>query len=334
MSEKRAAPSGEERLIGRLFRPIAKHPGALGLMDDVALLKPPARHDLVLTVDALVAGVHFLADDPADTVGQKSLRVNLSDLAAKGARPLGALLSLSMPETTGEDWLEAFARGLGEDCEHFECPLLGGDMTRTPGALTIAITAVGSVPSGKMVERKGARAGDLVIVSGTIGDAALGLKLRRAPDDVAFAKLDGASKAHLRERYLLPRPRVALADALRAHASAAMDVSDGLAGDLAKLAVASGVGAGIEAARVPLSPAARAAIAADGALIETALTGGDDYEILASVPENRLAPLRAAAATEGIEITTIGRIEAGDGVTVTGLDGGLLDLKRASFSHF
>ena len=334
MGGKRGMQSGEERLIGRLFRPIAKHPGALGLMDDAALFKPPAGDDLVLTVDALVAGVHFFADDPADTIAKKSLRVNLSDLAAKGARPLGCLLSLSMPETTSDDWLEAFARGLGEDCDQFQCPLLGGDMTRTPGALTISITAVGSVPAGTMVERKGAQAGDLVVVTGTIGDAALGLKLRRAPDDAAFAQLDGASKAHLRDRYLLPQPRLALAAALRECASAAMDISDGLAGDLAKLANASGVAARIEAARVPLSLAARAAIAADDALIETALSGGDDYEILASVPENRFAPFRDAAVKAGIGLTTIGRIEAGDGVHVAGLDGKPLHLKQAAFSHF
>ena len=334
MNEKRQAPSGEERLIGRLFRPIAKHPGALGLMDDAARITPSAGHDLVLTVDALVAGVHFFADDPADAVAKKSLRVNLSDLAAKGAQPLGALLSLSIPATAGDEWLEAFARGLGEDCDQFQCPLLGGDMTRTPGALTISITAVGSVPSGKMVERKGARTGDLVVVTGTIGDAALGLRLRRAPDNMPFAQLDGAAKAHLRERYLLPQPRLALAEALRECASAAMDISDGLAGDLAKLAAASGVAASIEAARVPLSPAARAAIAADEGLIETVLSGGDDYEIVAAVAENRLAALREAAVKAGIGLMTIGRIETGGGIHLAGLDGKPLHLKQASFSHF
>jgi thiamine-monophosphate kinase len=334
MTGKRDAASGEERIIDRLFRPIAKHPAALGLRDDAAMLTPPAGHDLVLTVDAVVSSVHFLPDDPADTIAKKALRVNLSDLAAKGASPLGALLSLSIPENTGEDWLESFARGLGEDCSSFECPLLGGDMTRTPGALTISITVLGSVPSGRMVQRKGARAGDVVVVTGTVGDAALGLKLHRSPDNPVLAKLDHKAKEHLRLRYLLPLPRLGLASALRDHASAAMDVSDGLAGDLAKLATVSGVSATIEAGTLPLSSAARAAIDGDEGLFETVLTGGDDYEIVACIPENRLSSFRTAAAKVQVEITTIGRIEAGEGTTVVGPNGRPLDLKRASFSHF
>jgi thiamine-monophosphate kinase len=187
MGEKRGAQSGEERIIGRFFRPLARHAGALGLADDAALLTPLAGHELVLTVDATVAGVHFFADDPADLVAKKALRVNLSDLAAKGAEPLGALLALSMPAKISDEWLELFARGLGEDCDHFKCPLLGGDTTGTGGALTISITAVGSLPVGQMVMRQGAKAGDAIVVSGTIGDAALGLKLRREPDAKAFA---------------------------------------------------------------------------------------------------------------------------------------------------
>ena len=334
MTGKRDAASGEERIIDRLFRPIAKHPAALGLQDDAAMLAPPVGHDLVLTVDAIVSGVHFLPDDSADTIAKKALRVNLSDLAAKGAAPLGALLSLSMPENTGNDWLELFARGLAEDCSLFECPLLGGDITRTPGALTISITALGSVPTGKMVQRKGARAGDVVVVTGTVGDAALGLKLRRSPDNAALAKLDQRAKEHLRHRYLLPMPRLALAAAVRNHASAAMDVSDGLAGDLAKLAAVSGVRAMIDAASLPLSTAARAAIEGDGGLIETVLTGGDDYEIVACIPENRLPAFRAAAAGVQVEVTTIGRIEAGEGMTVIGPNGQPMKLKQASFSHF
>ncbi|MEX0589589.1 MAG: thiamine-phosphate kinase [Xanthobacteraceae bacterium] len=326
--------SGEERLIGRLFRPIAKYPGALGLTDDAALVTPPAGHDLVLTVDAIVAGVHFFPEDPADSVAKKALRISLSDLAAKGSQPLGALLSLSMPEATSENWLEAFARGLGADCEEFRCPLLGGDMTRTPGPLTISITAIGAVPSGKMVQRKGAQAGDAVIVTGSIGDAALGLLLRREPERAAFEKLNRAAKAHLADRYLVPQPRVGLSRALREHASAAIDVSDGLAGDLMKLAAVSGVGACIEAKQVPFSPAARAALAAAPGLLELALTGGDDYEIAATVPENRLKALQTAAAGAGIDVTTIGRIDTGEGVAVIGLDGRPLALRQASFSHF
>jgi thiamine-monophosphate kinase len=327
-------PSGEERLIDRLFRPIATHPGALGLRDDAAMITPPAGHDLVLTVDAIVAGVHFFADDPPDSVAKKALRVNLSDLAAKGAEPLGALLSLSMPETTSETWLERFASGLGTDCNLFSCPLLGGDMTRTPGPITISITAIGAVPSGKMVRRKGAQPGDVVVVTGSIGDGALGLLLRQAPDHPALAKLANATRTQLADRYLVPQPRIGLALALSVHASAAIDVSDGLAGDLAKLAAVSGVRARIEAKQVPFSAGVRAAISTDPKLLETVIGGGDDYEIVATVAENRLKSLQAAAAEAGIEITTIGRIEAGEGTEVIGLDGRPLALRQASFSHF
>jgi thiamine-monophosphate kinase len=211
---------------------------------------------------------------------------------------------------------------------------LGGDTTGTGGALTISITAVGSLPVGQMVMRQGAKAGDAIVVSGTIGDAALGLKLRREPDAKAFAKLDAGAAANLRERYLGPEPRGALAQALREFASAAMDISDGLAGDLMKLAAASGVRANIEAGRVPLSGAAKAVLAADSGEIETVLTGGDDYEIAATIPENRLGAFEMAAAAAGVAVTTIGRIEAGEGFNVVGLDGQPLDLKQASYSHF
>lgn len=334
MSGDGKAPSGEDRLIGRFFRPLAKHPGALALMDDAAFLTPPAGHDLVLTVDALVAGVHFFPDDVADSVARKSLRVNISDLSAKGAKPLGALLSLSMPENTGDEWLEVFARGLGEDCDLFDCPLLGGDTTATPGLLTISVTAIGAVPSGKMVQRRGAKPGDVLIVSGSIGDAVLGLRLRREPDNPIFAKLDSEAKAYLASRYLVPQPRSALAPALLEYASAAIDISDGLAGDVAKLALASGAAAHIEAKRVPLSPPARTVLSIEPSLLEPVITGGDDYEIAATIPENRLKAFQAAANEAGVPVTTIGRIEAGEGTTVLGADGQPMALKQASFSHF
>ena len=326
--------SGEDRLIERFFRPLAKNSAALGLMDDVALLTPPAGSDLVLKTDAIVGGVHFFPDDPADAVAKKALRVNLSDLAAKGARPAGFLLALALNAEVGENWLAAFAHGLGADADAYGCPLLGGDTDRTPGPITISIAAVGFVPQGTMVRRAGAQAGEAVIATGTIGDAALGLLLRREPNRPAFAKLDAGMRKHLIERYLLPQPRLALARALREHATAAIDVSDGLAGDLMKLATASGCGALIEAKRVPFSTAARSVLAAEPALIETALTGGDDYEIVASVPADRLASLQAAAKGVGVEVTAIGRIEAGEGVEVIGEDGRPLALARPSFSHF
>src|SRR5262249_17324257 len=179
MINESAALSGEERLIALYFAPLAKHPGALGLSDDAAAITPPAGCDLVLKTDGIVGGVHFFPDDPPEMVAKKALRVHLSDLAAKGATPIGFLLTLALPEAIGDARLAPFARGLGADAQAFGCPLLGGDTDRTGGPITISIAAVGAVPHGQMVRRAGAKAGDHVVVTGTIGDAALGLLLRR-----------------------------------------------------------------------------------------------------------------------------------------------------------
>ena len=195
----------EDELVEKLFAPLAG-PAGLGLKDDAALL--PAGEEIVATVDALVAGVHFFADDPPGAIAKKALRVNLSDLAAKGAEPIGFLLALALPEGWTNAWLEAFAQGLGEDARAFSCPLVGGDTVKTPGPLTISITALGRV-KGRFVPRAGAKVGDGVFVSGTIGDAALGLRLRK---DLAFAsRLSASSRDFLLDRYLLPRPRLELA---------------------------------------------------------------------------------------------------------------------------
>ncbi len=233
MSSEREALSGEERLIANVFAPLATHPGALGLTDDCAVITPPANCDLVLTTDTIIGGVHFFNDDAAHAVASKALRVNLSDLAAKGASPLGFLLSLALPKEIGEDWLVGFAEGLRGDAQRYACPLLGGDTDRIPGPITIAVSMFGSVPTGTMVRRAGAKPGDIVFVSGTIGDAALGLALRNDP--ARDWPITAAQQQHLSDRYLLPQPRNALAEAVRTHASAAMDVSDGLVGDLTKL---------------------------------------------------------------------------------------------------
>jgi thiamine-monophosphate kinase len=288
----------------------------------------------VLKTDAIVGGVHFLEDDPADAVARKALRVNLSDLAAKGAEPIGFLLTLALSADVDEKWVAEFARGLKEDAENFRCPLFGGDTDRTPGPTTISIAAFAHVPHGKMVRRAGARPGDRIVVTGTIGDATLGLKLRRQPEHPAFARLAPAERAHLADRYLLPRPRNALAVAIREHASASIDVSDGLAGDVAKLAAVSGVRAVLDARQVPLSDGAKAVLKVEPGLIEQILSGGDDYEVAAAVAESRFGALEAAATAAGIGVTTIGRIEQGDGIAITGLDGKPLTLRRGSFSHF
>jgi thiamine-monophosphate kinase len=326
-------PSAEERLIARYFAPLATSAGALGLGDDAALLTPPPGCDLVLTTDGVIAGVHFFADDPPHAIARKVLRMNLSDLAAKGAQPAGFLMSIALPAALDESWLAGFAEGLATDANSYRCPLLGGDTDRTPGPIAVSIAAFGTVPQGRMVRRATAKAGDSVVVSGAIGDAALGVRLRREPGLAERWRLTQAMRAHLQQRYLLPQPRNALAAAVLQCASAAMDVSDGLAGDLTKLCRASRVAAEIDVARVPLSAAVRAALAADPALLETALTGGDDYEILLTLPPAGLAAFRAAAQSAGVAVTEIGRIAAGQGARFVH-DGKPLSFTRASYSHF
>ena len=326
--------SGEERIID-LFRPLALHPGAFGLIDDCAAITPPPGCDLVLKTDAIVGGIHFFPDDPPDAVARKALRVNLSDLAAKGARPLGFLLSLALPQGIGEPWLVEFARGLGEDADFYACPLLGGDTDRTTGPVVIAVSVFGSVPTGTMLRRDAARPGDRVVVTGTIGDAALGLRLCQDGGLAKHWSLSDGQARHLVSRYRLPQPRNAAAEAFRQYAKAGMDVSDGLVGDFAKMTKASGVSAAIETTRVPLSEAARAALAADPALIEPILTGGDDYEILATLEADRLDPLIAAAAAARVAVTEIGRIaEGSEPARFIDESGVVLSFRQGSYSHF
>lgn len=333
MAERHDNPSGEDSLIARYFKPLATDPGAFGLDDDAAALKA-AGEDIVVTTDAIVEGVHFLSADPPGTLARKALRVNLSDIAAKGATPAGFVLTLALRKVE-ETWLKPFAEALGEDAAHYGCPLLGGDTVSTPGPLMISITAFGQVPQGKMVHRAGARAGDLVFVTGTIGDAALGLDvLRGGPAALALAD-DAAAREVLASRYRVPQPRNALARAVRDHASAAMDVSDGLAGDLTKLCAASGVSADIELSRIPHSPAATALLSRGAIGVEALIAGGDDYEILCTVGEDHAADFVQAAQAAGVAVAEIGRIVAGD-ASLRFLDrqGRELVLKRLSYSHF
>jgi thiamine-monophosphate kinase len=313
----------EFELIEKLFAPLAA-PAGLGLKDDAALL--PAGEESVATVDAVVAGVHFFADDPPGAIAKKALRVNLSDLAAKGAEPIGFLLALALPEGWTNAWLEAFAQGLGEDAGRFDCPLIGGDTVKTPGPLMISITALGRT-KGRFVPRVGAKIGDGVFVSGTIGDAALGLRLRKDP--ALAARLSPAARDFLLDRYLLPRPRLELAPLLREGASAAMDISDGLLGDLAKLARASKASARVELEKIPFSEAAREALALAPDLIETLLCGGDDYEILACGGEAGLLGCGQGSFRK------IGEIVAGlEPPRLLDARGKALEFKTLSFSHF
>ncbi|WP_445488461.1 thiamine-phosphate kinase [Rhodopseudomonas sp. RCAM05734] len=324
--------SGEDTLIATYFKPLATDPGAFGLADDAAVLQARGE-DVVVNTDAIVEGVHFLPDDPADTIARKALRVNLSDLAAKGAIPAGFVLTLALRERD-PDWLEAFARGLGEDTRLFGCPLLGGDTVSTPGPIMISITAFGRVPEGRMVRRSGAMPGDLVVVTGTIGDAALGLDVLKGGAVKASLAHDMAAAAGLIARYRIPQPRNALAKAVRDHARAAMDVSDGLAGDLTKLLAASGVAASISTAEIPLSTPARLLLERGTVELETLLSAGDDYEILCTIPPSRLMAFTDEAQRAGVPVSAIGTISAGAGLRMVDAQGRELVLSRLSYSHF
>lgn len=321
-------------LIAELFAPLsAGCPGALGLTDDAAFLPAESGFDTVATMDAMVAGVHFLADDPPDLIARKLIRVNLSDLAAKGARPAYVMLAAAFPVGTTGAWLRGFAQGLRQDLEEYGVPLIGGDTVATPGPLTLTLTALGRVERGRGVLRSGARPGDEIWVTGTLGDGALGLKAIRGQ----LAGLGEADLAFLAERYRLPRPRVALGPRLVGLASAGMDVSDGLVQDLGHLCRASGVAAVIEAADLPLSAAAAAALAADQSLLALALTGGDDYELLFTASPGAGAELSRLSREAGTGITRIGRIGSADsatGVTVRGRDGRPLALGQGGWRHF
>ncbi len=301
-------------LIARHFRPLAGA-GGLDLLDDAALLTPPPGRELVLTVDAMVEGVHFLPDDPADLVARKLLRVNLSDLAAKGATPLAYLLTVSARRGTPDAWFAAFAAGLRQDQDTFDISLLGGDTTSTPGPVSVTVTAIGHVAPGRMVRRAGARAGDEIWVTGTIGDGALGLRAIRG--EVADPS------GHLAARYRLPRPRLGLVDP--AFVRAAMDVSDGLMQDLGHLCRAGGVGATVRSDLVPRSVPG---------WLELCLTGGDDYELVMAVDPACAEALRERAAALNVTVTQIGAFEAGERVRIVGADGQAVPMGSAGWSHF
>jgi len=322
--------SSEFELIAEFFAPLANAPGAFGLKDDAAIVAPHAGHDLVVTTDTIVAGVDFFADDPARTIAQKALRVNLSDLAAKGAEPFAYLLTLSLPQADTA-WLGEFARGLRGDQEAFACGLLGGDISATPGPLSVSITAFGHVPSGKMILRSGAMPGEGVFVTGTIGDSGGGLSLLQGVQ----AGLETEFRNALIDRYRLPQPPVGFGPSLRALATAALDVSDGLLADLGHLAEASKVHVTVEAALIPRSPALRALWGDGEGAIMRAATAGDDYQIAFTAPMSKEPAIAEAARDAGsTQVTRIGRVEQGSGVALLDAQGREIAVPRKGFAHF
>jgi len=321
---------GEFERIDRFLRPLAAgSPGALGLVDDAALLDVPAHRRLVVTTDTMVESVHYLPDTAPESVARKLLRVNLSDLAAMGAEPRAYALSLALPQALGTDWLARFADGLRADQEVFGIGLLGGDSVSTPGPPVLTATLFGEVDRGRALLRGGGRAGDTVWVSGTPGDAVIGLAVARG----GLEALDPDDRRALQARYDRPEPRVALGRALIGVATAALDVSDGLVADLGRLCRASRVGAVVEAARLPRSPALTAALAADPSLVPTAVAAGDDYELVFSAPPEAADAVRRAGEDAGIAVTQIGTLVDGQGVVVQGAAGRPVDAP-AGWTHF
>jgi len=323
----------EFEIIARYFAPLAAGaPGAASLGDDVALVAVANGEELVVKTDAIVAGVHFTGEEPAGMIARKLLRVNLSDLAAKGARPLGYLVAAVLPRDIDESWIADFAAGLAEDQRQYGLSLLGGDTTATPGPLTLSMTAIGAAARGRTPRRGDAKRGDAILVSGTLGDGALGLQAVRG----RLAGLPGSAAQYLQQRYQLPEPRLALGQALVASGivRAAMDISDGLVADLGHIAEQSGLGAEIFLHQVPLSAAARAALDLQPELRWKTLAGGDDYELLLTVADHDAARAIEIGTKVGVPLSSIGVMQSGAGVVVRDHDGSAVALPQRGFQHF
>lgn len=325
--------TGEFDIIARYFAPLAADfAGAFGLGDDAAAF---AGGDSVITKDLLVEGVHFRAKDPLSAVARKALRVNLSDLAAKGARPIGYLLGCVWPVGVKEEAIADFVAGLREDQDAYRIALMGGDTTahRAKGApLMISVTMIGAQGSAGMILRSGAHAGDDVYVSGTIGDACLGLAALGGE-----FKPTPAHKAFLTERFQLPNPRVALGGALGGCASAAIDVSDGLIADAGHIAQQSSVAVDIAAEKIPFSEAAKTWLAKQedaAAAIARLASFGDDYEILFTAPPARRRSIEMAAQLTKTPVARIGSVTKGAGVKLTGASGKPIAVEAGGFDHF
>lgn len=326
--------SGEERFIATYLAPLARgFAGAFGLTDDCAELAPLPGHALVFKTDPIVEGVHFFAEDAPEDLAWKALAVNVSDLAAKGARPVAYLLALTLPERPEAAWMTRFAGGLGAAQEAFGCHLIGGDTDRSPGPLSIAVTAIGEVRAGQMVRRAGATVGDAVYVSGELGGAALGLWLRQGRADAAWG-LAGADRDAALARYLQPAPALGLRAALKAHARSAMDISDGLLKDLDRMCRLTGTGAEIEWAALPLAPGVRRIEAGDRDVALQLVSAGDDYEVLATVAPESAAAFEMTARRGGVAVSRIGHVVAGAGVRIVDPTGLEIEPGSTGYDHF
>ena len=322
-------PVDEFERIRRFFAPLAG-PGGLDLLDDAALVDCRAGRRLVVTADAIVEGVHYLPVDPPELVARKLLRVNLSDLAAMGARPLHYLLTTALPAVHGADWVAAFARGLAEDQRRFQVSLLGGDSVATPGPAALSLTAIGEVTAGKEIRRSGALVDDLVWVSGTIGDAHLGLAVLRG----AYSQLAPEHRAGLVRRFRIPEPRVEFGPRLAGLAHAMIDVSDGLLADLGHICETSNVAARVEVEALPLSPAAKEIVDQRMDSRVSLAAGGDDYELLFTAPASATKAIEELSSVLGLPVTRIGLIERGKGVRLVDSEGRAIPVDHAGYRHF
>ena len=310
--------------IARYFAPLAGREG-LSLRDDAALFQPSMGKELVITNDALTAGVHFFADDAPASIAQKALRVNLSDLAAKGAEPRGYLLSLLLPSSINEAWIEGFVTGLVSDQARYGISLYGGDTSSIDGPLTLSITAIGEVDQGTMLTRSGAQIGDRLYMTGGLGNALLGLKIRSGELEM---------NEYLLDRYLHPQPQLEVGRQLVGLASACMDISDGLVQDAGHLAKASEVALTVNSSQLTFSREARDILNRDDRYFEAMLTGGDDYELLFTAPRQHHEALITLSEKTEVTITAIGSVEQGEGVTVLAEDGQLITFEKAGWQHF
>jgi thiamine-monophosphate kinase len=330
MTKPTAPPLGEFERIARFFAPLAG-PGALNLTDDVALIDGPAGEQYALTTDTIIEGVDYFPDDPPFQVAQKLLRVNLSDIAAKAATPFGYLLTTALPRSHGDAWLEQFTNGLAADQKEFGVMLLGGDSSGTPGPATLTLALIGKVATGRAVLRSTARAGDHIYVSGTLGDSALGLAVRKGE---IGQELSDAEREYLVDRYRVPRPRVALGPRLGGIAHAMIDISDGLLSDLGHVCAASRVRGVVRQPLLPLSPASRTAIAANPTLNIAVTGGGDDYELLFTAPAGAAESIAQASAAVGVPVIAIGAMEKGDGVALLDAAGREVKVEQKGYAHF
>ncbi|RVU39211.1 thiamine-phosphate kinase [Hwanghaeella grinnelliae] len=322
--------SGEFERIARFFAPLAKgFDGADGLNDDAAALPVPNDQDLIVSTDTIVEKIHYLGPEKPASIASKLLRVTLSDLASKGAVPVWYTMNLALPAKIDDAWLEGFCDGLARDQERYGVTLAGGDTVKTEGPVVLTLTGYGLAPAGKILRRGGARPGDLIYVTGTIGDGALGLECARG----AFPELNWNARYYLVQRYELPDPPVALGAALIGIAHAAMDISDGLVADLAHMADASDLRAMIHAISVPVSDAAAEILSDCPDRLPSVLSGGDDYQILAAVPVAAEDAFLSAARKHSVAATRIGEFKKGSGVSVLDADGAELALAQTGYSH-